>query len=352
LRARGFADDTLEAVRAPDGALLAASIAVMEGEPVSRLAIVIPSVGSIEALETTLLSVLENRPSRTEVIVVHAHPYSDPYQLQGEVQLIQASPRSSFVACANQGLRESTADVVHLLAAGAQVREGWTDGVLKHFGDPRVAVVAPLLLDLAEPTHAVAASLQYLTGGSRRSGTRFVADVHELGVTPILAASLAAAFYNRVTLQAVGMLGTDVGADLADVQLGLLLQRAGYRSLVDPKLHVRVPNGPLESVGAFRRGLYAERMFWQHASTVGWYRSLMAHPITVARDATGPHMLATLAGRAAGMVSFGSIRRRHQLLAQLRNSAPVHVEPEARTVRIDQMHAPQSARKSNISKAA
>jgi hypothetical protein len=290
------------------------------------------------------------------VIVVHAHPYSDPYQLQGEVRLIQAPAKANYVACANRGLRESTAEVVHLLAAGCQVREGWTEGALRHFTDPRVAVVAPLLLDRDEPTHAVAAGLQYLAGGVRRSGARFVADVHEAGVSPILAAGLAAVFYNRVTLNAVGMLGTDVGVELADVQLGLLLRQAGYLSLVDPRLQVRVPTAPLEDLGAFRRGMYAERMFWQHAAVVGWFRSLLAHPLAVARNVLSErprrHVLAALAGRAAGMLMFGAIRRRQQALRQLRNLAPVSVESAPQTLRIDRSHEPPATRNRSVSKAA
>lgn len=328
----------------------------MEGEPVSRLAIVISSVDSVEAFETTLLSVLESRPARTDIIAVHAHPYADPYQLQGEVQLIAAPVRSNYVTCANLGLRAATADVVHLLAAGCLVRDGWTEGALRHFRDPRVAVVAPLLLDLAEPTHAVSAGLHYLAGGARRSSTRFVADVHEAGVAPILAASLAAVFYNRVTLNAVGLLGTDVGTELADMQLGLLLRQAGYQSLVDPTLQVRVPNAPLEQVGAYHRALYAERMFWQHAPTVGWFRSLLAHPLTVARELAAeiprPSIVAALAGRVAGLLSLGSIRRRQQLLGQMRNSAPVPAEPTLRTVRIDSAHTSQTVRQGSVSKAA
>jgi hypothetical protein len=135
------------------------------------------------------------------------------------------------------------------------------------------------------------------------------------------------------------------------MQLGLLLRQAGYLSLVDPKLQVRVPGTALEAVGAFRRGLYAERMFWQHAPTVGWFRSLIAHPVAVA-DLTGLHALATLAGRAVGLLSFGAIRRRQQLLRQLRNSAPVPAELAPQTVRIDRAHQPQATRKPGISKAA
>lgn len=313
----------------------------------SRLAIVIPSVGSVEALENTLLAVLENRPPRSEVLVVHAHPYNDPYQLQGEVRLIKAPLHAGFVACANLGLRETTADIVHLLAAGCQVREGWCDGAMKHFADPRVAVVAPMLVDQGEATHTVAAGLCYGIGGVRRETTRFVADVLDAGLSPILAASLYAVFYNRVTLSTVGYLSDEVGADLADIDLGLLLQHAGFKSLVDPRLQVRAPNRPLESVSAFRRALRNERLFWRNLPFAGGWKSLVAHPLAVLADMTRhlPSLPASLMGRMVGAVMIGTARRHHQRLKDLCNTAPVLAGPaNARQVRIDRPHDGKNGR--------
>jgi GT2 family glycosyltransferase len=310
---------------------------------VSRLAIVIPSVGSVEDLERTLLAVLENRPSRTEIVVVHAHDYQDPYQLQGEVRLLKAPARSCFAACANLGIRETSADVVHLLAAGCQVREGWTEGALRHFRDPRVAVVAPLLIDLAEPTHAVATSVSYGVGGVKRTANAFVADVYDTGVSPILAASLKAVFYNRHTLSSAGYLSTEVGADLADVDLGLLLKHAGYLSIFDPKLQVRTTSGPLEQRNALSRALAAERLFWRNTPAVGWVRSLVAHPLAVAADLASdflkPAMAAKMCGRMLGLCLAFSARRHHQRLQDLQDAAPVLAKPEGdRQVRIDAPH--------------
>ena len=316
----------------------------------SRLAIVIPSVGSVQGLESTLLSVLESRPPRTDIVVVHAHAYDDPYQLQGEVRLIHAPAQTSFVACANMGIRETNADVVHLLAAGCLVREGWTEGALKHFSDPRVAVVAPLLIDDQEPTHAVAAGLSYGIGGVRRSTKQFVADVYGEGVTPTLAASLRAVFYNRVTLSTVGLLSAEVGADLADIDLGLLLRHAGFASVVDPKLQVRAPKDPLEVLSPFRQALYAERLFWRNVPMFGWLRSLAAHPIAVAAE-TANHLksieaLSRLCGRMIGATMFGAARRHRQRICDLSNAAPVLSKTDTgKRVRIDQPHHSQSSRK-------
>ncbi len=300
----------------------------------------------MEALEATLLSVLENRPPRCEVIGVHAHPYNDPYQLQGEVRLIKAPERSSYAACANLGFRETSADVLHLLAAGCQVAENWTDGVMKHFADPRVAVVAPMLLDEEEPSHVLAAGIAYGAGGVRRAYVRCAVDMLNDGLSPVLACSLHAAFYNRIILSSVGYLSTEVGADLADVDLGLLLRHAGFSSLLDPRLRVRAPNRPLEVLSPYWRAIYSERLFWRNAPVVGWLKSLAAHPIAVAADFAHhfPAMLPKLAGRVIGMSMIGSARRHHQRQQDLRNSAPLPADPPGgRQMRVDRPHGRSAA---------
>lgn len=314
-----------------------------------RLAIVIPSVGSVAALESTLLSVLENRPSRTEILVVYAHPYDDQYQLQGEVRLIQAPEKSSLVACANLGIQETSADIVHLLSTGCYVREGWTDSALKHFADPRVAVVAPLLMDAADSLRAIAAHVGYGVGGVRCEFPRATADVQTAGVAPILAASLAAVFYNRVTLSTAGYLSEEVGAELAGLDLGMLLDHAGFKTLIDPKSTVRVPRQQLEPASDFRNALCAERMFWRNAPLVGWFKSLAAHPLSVAVDALRlfprPGMFAALAGRLAGAATFPSARQHHRRLDDLCSSAPLPANPTAgRQMRIDRPHESQTQR--------
>ena len=55
-------------------------IRLVEESP--RLSIVIPSVHGAQALEETLLSVLENRPEQCEVIVALACEYDDPWNLR------------------------------------------------------------------------------------------------------------------------------------------------------------------------------------------------------------------------------------------------------------------------------
>ena len=55
-----------------------------------RLSIIVPLTGDLKPFEDTLVSVLENQPERSEVVVVLNEPYDDPYQLRGEVEFVEA----------------------------------------------------------------------------------------------------------------------------------------------------------------------------------------------------------------------------------------------------------------------
>ena len=59
------------------------------------LSIIVPFTGQTESFETTLASVLQNRPARAEVIVAHAGRYDDPWGLKDEVQFVVAPRRST-----------------------------------------------------------------------------------------------------------------------------------------------------------------------------------------------------------------------------------------------------------------
>ena len=59
-----------------------------------RLSIIIPALGNSARLESTLVSVLENRPLDCDIIVVHTGEYNDPYDLAGEIHVARpAIPR-------------------------------------------------------------------------------------------------------------------------------------------------------------------------------------------------------------------------------------------------------------------
>ena len=53
-----------------------------------RLSIVVFCFHDTQLLEETLVSVLQNRPDNSEVLVMHDGTYEDPYDLADELSLI------------------------------------------------------------------------------------------------------------------------------------------------------------------------------------------------------------------------------------------------------------------------
>ena len=107
----------------------------MEGVPVQRLSIIVPLMGDLKRFEDTLVSVLENQPERSEVVVVLNEPYDDPYELRGEVKFVEAPPGADLVDCFACGLAASNAPVVHMIASGFEATPGWADAALARFAE-------------------------------------------------------------------------------------------------------------------------------------------------------------------------------------------------------------------------
>ena len=227
-----------------------------------RLAIVISAVGTADLLEATLLTVLENRPDDCEVVAVTNFPYADPYQLAGEVRFVVQPAEADLLACVAAAIPLVRSPVVHPIAAGCEVTEGWADRALEHFSDLSVGAVAPLVLRADCRDQVLAAGFDYRAAGARRLRTR-----NWSGSKPPDRPWCSALFAGRVfpPLRPGGRrrLGHRVGCELADVEMAWALHRAGYRTLVEPAAHVY--SGPLSPVrlSPFRQGLYAERQFWR-----------------------------------------------------------------------------------------
>lgn len=305
---------------------------------VSRVACIIPVVGSTEGLENTLLSVLERRPDHCEVIVASSVPYDDPYKLQGEIQILAAPPRAGLVDCVNLGVRSTAAPIVHVLARGGQATEGWIDRALERFENPRVAAVVPFVHDAEQPRRLLCSGVSYL--GHGRKGICRDADACE----QILGPQLSAAFYRKSVIDALGGIPTSVGDTLADVDLAIILRKAGWQIEVEPACRVlaqRIDDG---SPGAFRSALARERLYWRHFAGNG-IAGLLVHPFVLLADIvrTKPwwKLPASAIGRLTGLLEFGQSRDSEQAVAAAAEViGPTQVEEagERAVQRIDAAH--------------
>lgn len=281
---------------------------------VPRLSILIPCVGKAEQVETTLVSVLENRPDDCEVLVVHDGSYRDQYALDDEVRFVLASEGAGLVSLVNAGLAETRGDFVHVLQSGLRVREGWSDEALRHFLTSDVGSVAPLVIDAETSPRVKAAGVAYGTFGSRRVCLAGAKADGRLRPKP-LGPTLGAGFYRREWLAALGGLDTEIGEALADIDLALSLQALGQRCAFAATCRIEEPTPGTRLSEATSRE--RERLFWRHAGTIGWMKSLVAHSLAVLADVVRPN---DLLGRLAAFFEFGGYARFRRRIQQAHRS--------------------------------
>lgn len=287
----------------------------------SSLSIVIPSLGDLPLLESGLVSVLQNRPRDCEVLVVLNQPYDDPYDLSGEVRFIHARHGAGLAESANLGFRHARSPVVHLLAPGAEVCEDWADFAVRHFDEPRVAAVAPVVLELAGRKRVLSAGVDYGPGGRTWSRRRLSRQTPGPAST-VLGPGCLAGFYRRSALDLVGGFETSLGDQLAPVDLALQYRYLGFRTVLEPACQVFAPR-LLSPPGEIGVGLAAERLFLRNAAAAGWLKSITLHPLAVSAQSLSVlpwKAIAQLAGRFMAWTELAQIRRHREHLDELRAS--------------------------------
>lgn len=279
-----------------------------------RLSIVIPVLNKLKKLEDTLVSILENRPSRCEIIVVLNEPYDDPYQLSGEVCFVEAAKNANLIESINCGLTHCTAPVVHILTCGMEVSPGWSEAALAHFTDPKVASVAPLVLHRLDRSKIISAGVSYRAGGKvKRLGYGKSRTDASFTKEPVFGADILAAFYRRSTLEAVDGLNPTIGGQLTGVDLALAMHFAGFHSVYEPECEMYID--PEGVIGADRvsGGCAAERLFWTWAHRWGMLRAVSGHVALITGECletvVRPSTLFRLGGRAWGALRFPFRRR-------------------------------------------
>lgn len=274
-----------------------------------RVSIVIPALAGAESLENTLVSVLSQRPRDSEILVVLNAPYADPYDIRQEVRFLDARRGAGLVECANLGFRESRAPVVHLLCGPCEVGQAWADVAVARFRDPKLAMLAPLILRLGAADEVLARGVALGRGLRRRV-------VVGASAGEVLGPTCHAAFYRQSVLAEVGGFDRLVGDDHADVDLAATIRACGLACWTEPYSRVLMPALPAARQGALRQALGAERLFWRHAPERGWASSLAWHVPQVAMETaaglvnlTAP---ARLVGRLLGACDLGRSRRHQQ----------------------------------------
>jgi hypothetical protein len=291
---------------------------------VPRLSILIPCLGGPAEFDGTLVSVLQHRPPKSEVIVAHTASYDDPYHLASEVDFLHCPHETTLAGLVNEAAEVAASPIVHVLACGLEATDGWTEASVRHFADDEVAAVVPAVMT-ADASRLVSAGVRLSAAGSRtvQRNEQVLAGGSAQLRAAIGAPTLTAGFYRRDVLEVVGGFDRTAGDFLADVDLALKLRTMELRTVLEPAGRVLQSNDPLarSTTSAFMRGRTAERLFWRNAADIGWPLALVLHGLTAMADPLA------IPGRMVALLEIGSAQRhgRHLIeaaerLAQMRAS--------------------------------
>lgn len=195
-----------------------------------RLSIIVPYNRDEAAFETTLVSVLENRPEHSEVVVAHDGSYSDPFDLGDEVRFVVAEA-GDVVALVQAAVRTALGRVVHILHGGARASEGWADEPVALFEQSDLASVAPLICDLSS-NRIVAAGWRDDSRGLRRPIAIGSAAPTRRDLAAVEGAYLAASFWRRSVLESLVELPVGTAPSVVDYVWAAALRTAGWRCRV------------------------------------------------------------------------------------------------------------------------
>lgn len=310
---RTAAEDTRDSRLRAARALLAAANCRDQGRSrVPRLSILIPCLGGAAEFDSTLVSVLQNRPAKCEVIVLHPQKYDDPYGLSDEVDFVRVSEARTITRLVNEGLRIASGDVVHIVGCGLQVEEGWTEPAMRHFRDGNVAAVAPLMNLQGQEI----AGACFSRGGRRTLVSNGSAPAKAFGPT------LMSGFFRNEILQATKGFEESLGDELADVSLALTLERLRFKIVFEARSRLIADEKPVVGrSNPFKVGSRAERLYRRHAAWRGLVGSRLAHPFAVAHDAiAGPAGTGflRLIGRLGALADRSSAEEYEKWLDQVR----------------------------------
>ena len=240
--------------------------------PHSALSVVIPSHKRADLLRLCLASVTRFAPHGTQIVVVDDGSKDAAVSRAAEefagVTVVRRAKAGGFCAAANAGIAAATSPIIQLLNDDAEVTDGWAESALGWFADPRIAAVAPLVLQnnpdrvaRGLPPLIDTAGDEYDFGGFARkrghnqetgdrrqeSGSREQpngsAALSSSGLSPVscllspgfvFGASGCAAFYRRDALLRAGGFPEHFRAYFEDVDLSFRLRRLGFEIVYDP----------------------------------------------------------------------------------------------------------------------
>ena len=298
----------------------------------SRLSIIIPFFDDTlsEAFEETLASVLACRPNDSEILIADCGGYTDPWNVGGEgVKFFSFSANTPPLQALNETIHYAAAPIVHILYAGTDVSENWTQTPLEYFDDPRLGVVVPTVFDRRKTKRVFAKGTIFSRGGTLRTVRRSqLSEIQQATVIP----HVSAAFFRKAALMQIGLLDSSFIPQLAYLDAAFLLQECGWTSVVDHRCRIFVRPNMLPTTSPFVWAKQLERLYfrWMGRQTSLW--SIGTHLGAVFSDFWRhfPRLKAfqSLLGRLFGLASLAE---RNTLARHLRQIAEKPIVDELLT---------------------
>ena len=214
-----------------------------------RLSVIVPFTGDERRFDTTLVSILQHRHKRCEVVIAHDDSWIDHWDIAGEegVTLAAAGPAKSVAAPMVQllsaGLQTAAGEFVGICQPGITFAANWQPQVLSTFSDPAVASVTPTIVDARRPDTIIAAGVT----NNRQQNRELVGEECTLASTTAgrlkpIGPTLWSAFYRRTFLDAIGGFDATVDPMYLDLDLALSIQSLGLRNAWSQNCHVAIDN--------------------------------------------------------------------------------------------------------------
>jgi GT2 family glycosyltransferase len=185
------------------------------------------------------------------------------------VKVLRQMQQGGFCRAANAGIEASTGEIVELLNDDAEVTAGWAERALAIFRDPKIAAVAPLVIQTGTQLIDSAGDSYHPGGFARKRFHNQPLNLTKLKPGIVFGASGSSAFYRRSALEEVGLFPEEFQAYFEDVDLAHRLNQAGYFCYFTPQSvvyhrvsasHGRVPSHTVQ----IQQSCNEERVYCRH----------------------------------------------------------------------------------------
>jgi GT2 family glycosyltransferase len=299
------------------------------------LSIIIPSYNGRTHLERCLPSVCRHAPAGTQILVVDDASSDGTREWLAasfpQVQAVTLPVNQGFCRSVNEGVHRARGEVVELLNNDTMVQPGWAEPCLRHFDDPTVGSVAPLVLFMDRPTVIESAGQGYhICGWGFNRGYGRTLSGNYLTRCEVFGPSASSGFYRRAALERAGTMLPEFGAYFEDIDLSFRLRWAGYRSIFEPDsrvLHRGSASYGRENARVVRLLARNEELaYWINLPARDLLPGLLPHlaflTVRTVRKAFGGHFLSYVGGKREVLAQWRTILKRRRQVQSLARRRP------------------------------